>query len=93
MDDPIDTVVGRQLQRDCIIVLVVLVWMVCGFRVAIHKASRGTQNVWIGAQLTLTHQRPDYQHGAVTVSVKLETIEQLTNLTTNLLNNKRHQRC
>ena len=51
VDDPAIAIRGTPAVRDDTIATAVLVWRLLGFKLAFHKAQRGTDVVWIGGRL------------------------------------------
>ena len=79
VDDPCICVMGNATQRDELMAATILFWACLGIRLAYRKASRGTQVVWIGAELTAQNQgRATAQ---VQVRAKPEIIEEVSRVT------------
>ena len=56
VDDPAIAVRGTKQERDEIIAITVLIWLILGFKLAFPKAQRGTDLIWIGGQIQITHE-------------------------------------
>eukprot|EP00435_Cladocopium_sp_Y103_P036126 s642_g9.t1 len=71
VDDPAGVVAGSPAERDRIISKTLALWSALGARIALHKACRGKNIKWIGANYTILH-------GGVRISIDAERIGKLT---------------
>ena len=67
VDDPFITVAGSSAERKMMLAVVLLFWLVLGFRLAWKKGHVGTSVPWIGAQVEV-----DSARGAVVVTIPAE---------------------
>ena len=79
VDDPAGAIRGTQAQRDRILSKTLALWAAFGARIALHKASRGRQIKWIGAEYTIVH-------GGVQIAVDADRIRKLQQTVENALN-------
>ena len=67
VDDPFITVAGSRAERRMMLAVVLLFWLVLGFKLAWKKGHIGTTVPWIGAQVEVDNAR-----GAVVVTIPAE---------------------
>ena len=71
VDDPVAAVQGTKWQRDLLIAKTLSLWAAFGARIALHKADRGRQIKWIGANYRVL---PD----GIQISIDADRISKLT---------------
>ena len=81
VDDPAGAIRGTQAQRDRILSKTLALWAAFGARIALHKASRGRQIKWIGAEYTIVH-------GGVQIAVDADRIGKLQQTVEKALNQR-----
>lgn len=74
VDDPIITLSGNRPHRSHLIAKILMLWSAFGARVALHKASRGHEVKWIGAQFRVFP-------GGVEVAIDKDRIDKLLKVT------------
>ena len=78
VDDPAIAIRGTPAFRDDTIATAVLVWRLLGFKLAFHKAQRGTDVVWIGGRLKISEDK-------VVVSIPESKLQEFLSIVDELL--------
>ena len=76
-DDPCAVVRGTKAQRDRRTAVVLWVWLILGFGLALHKGQYGSSVVWIGSSITLYEDR-------VVASIKQSFLDHFRDFTNKL---------
>ena len=77
-DAPKAAVAGTADERDDLMACLLVLWLVLGAGVAFHKASRGRDNIWIGARFV-------FVPGGLQVTVKQDLLDELQAMIMNSL--------
>lgn len=84
VDDPCLSILGTEAQRSRIMAVVIVLWRSIGARLAFKKAVRGTNIVWIGAQLEMKHQNT--KHALLRARAKQDIVDEVATMTNEHLN-------
>ena len=79
VDDPAATICGTAKHRDRVICIMILVWVMTGFELALAKAKRGSEVTWIGSTISVCNT-------SVQVSIPEDKARDVLNLTQEIEN-------